>query len=201
MQAVYQIQNKITNDIYIGSSVRHDYRRWGHLFHLRKGTHKNRILQKSYNEHGEKAFEFSIVEVVEDRKKLIEREQYYIDTLNPQYNIQKNAASPLGVKHTKESIMNMSIAHMGQKLSPESIAKRTATVLGSKRTQDTINKMRLSKKNIPVIQCDFSGKELKEWISASEASRGTKAGRAHISACCRNERKSAGGFKWKIKNG
>jgi len=34
------------------------------------------------------------------RTALIEREQYYIDLLNPEYNILKIAGSRLGVKHT-----------------------------------------------------------------------------------------------------
>jgi len=35
--------------------------------------------------------------------KLIEQEQYYIDTLHPEFNICPIAGSSLGVKHTEES--------------------------------------------------------------------------------------------------
>ena len=35
---------------------------------------------------------------------MIEREQYYIDTLNPEYNILKIAGSPLGYIHSEETI-------------------------------------------------------------------------------------------------
>jgi group I intron endonuclease len=34
----------------------------------------------------------------------IEREQYYLTSLKPEYNILKVAGSPLGFKHSKETI-------------------------------------------------------------------------------------------------
>lgn len=111
MKAVYKIENQKTGDIYIGSSVDYDYRRWIHLHRLRKGNHHSAILQNSWNKHGETSFLFSVLESVNSDELLIEREQYYIDTLAPRYNIAKKAGSPLGTKHTYESRMNMSIAH------------------------------------------------------------------------------------------
>lgn len=52
-----------------------------------------------------------MIELVEDKSKLIEREQFYLDTLKPRYNCNLVAGSPLGVKHTEESRLNMSKAH------------------------------------------------------------------------------------------
>lgn len=40
-------------------------------------------------------------------KKAIEREQYYLDLLNPKYNILKKAGSLLGFKHSLETLVKM----------------------------------------------------------------------------------------------
>jgi hypothetical protein len=59
-----------------------------------------------------------------------------------------------------------------------------------------LNSNRRSKK---VIQCDLEGNFIKEWISAKEASRSLRI--CHITSCCRGERKWAGGYTWKYKDG
>jgi group I intron endonuclease len=46
----------------------------------------------------------------EARKLVVEREQYYMDSLEPEYNILKVAGSSLGFKHTDESLALMSEA-------------------------------------------------------------------------------------------
>lgn len=48
-----------------------------------------------------------------------------------------------------------------------------------------------------VLQYDLNENFIKEWPSAKEAYRQLKI--SHITACCREERKSAGGFIWKYK--
>lgn len=111
MKAIYRIQNLKTGDFYIGSSVNYNYRKWIHLHDLRKGKHHSPILQNSWNKHGESAFIFGVVEEIEEKEELIEREQHYLDVLNPKYNICKLAGSTLGVKHTYKARLNMSNAH------------------------------------------------------------------------------------------
>ena len=84
---VYQIRNKINNKVYIGSTIMSFTKRLEHhRCLLRKGTHKNTYLQHAWNKYGEESFEFSILEVV-DKCCTLEREQFYIDTLKPSYNI------------------------------------------------------------------------------------------------------------------
>jgi NUMOD3 motif len=48
-------------------------------------------------------------------KDLLKREQYYIDLMNPEYNILKKAGSLLGFKHREETIAKMSISKAGEK--------------------------------------------------------------------------------------
>jgi len=125
MTCIYKIENLKTNEIYVGSALDFQKRKWVHQHKLRKNKHHSPILQNSWNKHGEENFKFLIIEEVENKYDLIKREQFYIDTLNPKYNCSKIAGSPLGVKHTLASRINMSNAHLGKKLSKESIKKRT----------------------------------------------------------------------------
>ena len=111
---IYKITNIITNDFYIGSAVNFKNRKWSHLCSLRKNKHKNQFVQNSWNKYGEDAFIFEIIEVVDKKENLITREQYWIDNLSPTFNFAKIAGSPLGVKHTVKSKLNMSLAHIGQ---------------------------------------------------------------------------------------
>lgn len=82
---IYKIRNLQNNKIYIGSS-NNIKRRWQkHKALLRYGKHPNSHLQSSWNKYGESLFEFSIVELC-GVENLLNREQYYIDILSPEYN-------------------------------------------------------------------------------------------------------------------
>lgn len=63
---VYWIRNRTNGKFYVGSTTQR-YVRWRtHKKKLRAGTHHCRHLQAAWNKYGEKAFEFSVVEVVLD---------------------------------------------------------------------------------------------------------------------------------------
>lgn len=111
MKAIYRIQNLKTGDFYVGSSNDFTYRKWCHIRDLNQRKHHSPILQNSWNKHGEDAFLFAIVEIIQDSLELVKREQYYLDLWNPRYNVCKLAGSPLGIKHTYQAKMNMSLAH------------------------------------------------------------------------------------------
>lgn len=147
---VYRIVNTVTGDFYIGSSVNIDRRKSIHFFDLRHDKHHSPILQNSFNKYGEDKMAFEIIETVsaEDIHDILEREQFYIDTLCPKFNVCQIAGSPLGIKHTEQARANMSSAHIGKKLSRETIDKRTAKQSGTNhygygksRSNDTKNKI------------------------------------------------------------
>ena len=50
-----------------------------------------------------------------------------------------------------------------------------------------------------VVQIDLRGNAIKEWESIKDAGLGTGAEVRNIGACCRGERKSAGGYIWRYK--
>ena len=98
---------------YVGSAISIENRCYFHKNKLNRNIHSNKYLQDAWNKYGSKNFEFSVLEYVEDKTKLLEREQFWLD--NSQcydrlvgYNIRPNAYSSLGVKHTEETKKKMS---------------------------------------------------------------------------------------------
>src|ERR1017187_7123605 len=60
---IYSITNSVNGKVYVGSSVFIDRRIKSHRGQLRKGNHRNGYLQASWNEHGEAAFQFAVLEL------------------------------------------------------------------------------------------------------------------------------------------
>lgn len=99
---VYKITNKVNGKFYIGSAVDLKEREHEHFRRLSNNTHCNVLLQNSFNKYEKESFIFEVLEFC-NKKDLIIKEQYYLDTLNPVFNICKIAGNKLGVKHKEES--------------------------------------------------------------------------------------------------
>lgn len=79
---VYKIVNKVNGKLYIGSS-KDIYTRWKqHRDKLEKGVHGNTHLQNAWNKYKSDSFEFEVIEECSPEIQF-EKEQYYLDTLNP----------------------------------------------------------------------------------------------------------------------
>src|ERR1700679_3557271 len=63
----------------------------------------SRPIQDALLKYGHNNFTLEILEYC-DKTKLLDREQFYFDILNPEYNILKFAYSLLGFKHSLEDI-------------------------------------------------------------------------------------------------
>lgn len=74
--------------VYIGSSVNIYHRIGCHIRELKKGTHANTILQNSFNKSGIESFYVKVIELVESKDLLFERETVWINKIKPKYNIQ-----------------------------------------------------------------------------------------------------------------
>jgi group I intron endonuclease len=88
---VYEIYNKISSKVYIGSTISFQKRKSDHLYNLRRGIHVNGHLQNSFNKYGEEAFDFVVVYTGED---YLEVEQMLIAKSNFKeiYNINRNVS-------------------------------------------------------------------------------------------------------------
>lgn len=85
---VYKIINRINNNCYIGSTTVNFKRRWKqHLTGLQTNTHTNQRLQRAFNKYGEEAFYLEIIEIIEDKDCIRDRERYWFTEIQPEYNI------------------------------------------------------------------------------------------------------------------
>ena len=64
---VFQVKNTANGKVLLGSSLNLDGALNGHHFMLRTGSHRNKDLQKDWNEFGADNFDFEILEVVQVR--------------------------------------------------------------------------------------------------------------------------------------
>ena len=100
---IYMITNKKTKDFYIGQS-KNLYNRFLNYFnpaYLKRSP--NSIIGRAIIKYGYSNFSLTILEYC-DKANLTTREQYYLDTLKPVYNILKIAgAYAIDFTHTEET--------------------------------------------------------------------------------------------------
>jgi len=89
---IYKIVNVVNQKLYIGSAKEFKSRYTNHVWSLRKGTHHNKYLQSDFLQYGEVAFEFHVLEVVDDThmNRLLVEQTYidkYFDKQNMCYNV------------------------------------------------------------------------------------------------------------------
>ena len=114
VSGIYKLESIINANIYIGSTTDLKRRRRDHFRMLRDTTHYNPYLQRRVNKYGVGDLQFKIVLLCE-KEELIKNEQYYIDTLEPKFNIAKNAQNVmLGRHHSNKSKRKASRSNKGQ---------------------------------------------------------------------------------------
>ena len=63
-------------------------------------------INKALLKYGYSGFKLDILEYC-NKDEAVAREQYYLDLLNPEYNILKKAGSTLGFRHSDETIAKL----------------------------------------------------------------------------------------------
>jgi group I intron endonuclease len=91
---IYKIVRSGSDACYIGSSQNIRARWSQHQRSLRLGVHASAKLQNAWNKYGEAAFQFTVIEVC-STEILLQREQYYLDTLKPVFNCALYAGAPM----------------------------------------------------------------------------------------------------------
>lgn len=88
---IYRIRNRVTGQVYIGSSKNLEFRMHGHFVALTNGRHDNVPLLEAWQAFGVAAFAFGILEVTEpDNAALIVAESRWIATTGAAlYNVRK----------------------------------------------------------------------------------------------------------------
>lgn len=224
---VYEIRNVKNNRHYVGSTVDFERRKLQHLYRLRRNSHENFKLRRDWSFYEEEAFVFSVLEEVEDKTKLIEREQFWMDSTAPYYNICQKAYSTFGVKPSKESRIKTAERNKTRvwtdemrRNSSQSAKRRFSSdsrlreafnhkgvtlskehkasfCKGRKHTEDWADIMR-SKLGLPVIQLSIDGGFLAEFPLAS-ALEVLGFNPSIVQDCCRGKQKTHKGFKFIYK--
>lgn len=195
---VYAIVNIVTRKFYIGSAVKLSKRKNNHLSNLRKGKHKNRHLQSSYNKHGEDCFIFKVLGYVEDKNSLLDIEDNWIKQYKPLgvlYNIREEASNNLGVKHSKEAKKKISEEAKGRIMSDEAKQKISEANTGKIHSDETKKKMSLVRQK-PVLQFTKNNEFVKRYNSIIEAVKETGINDGNISQCCLGKLKTSGNYLW-----
>ena len=143
-QGIYKIINKHNDNFYIGSAVNLKRRKARHFSELRHNKHDNKHLQNAWNLYGESNFEFTVVELVEDKTNLYGAEDRWLNGHVGKlycYNLGMAAISPMlglcgplsptyGYRHTAEAKAKIGAAGIGRFVSAETRAKRSKKLKG-----------------------------------------------------------------------
>ncbi len=65
-RGIYKIYSSVTGQVWVDASTNLDTIKNRHWFSLRMGNHRNEKLQQAWNESGEQAMHYAIVEVFEE---------------------------------------------------------------------------------------------------------------------------------------
>lgn len=143
---VYVIRNVLNGHSYVGSSSakRGICRRINdHVNALKAGTHHSPILQRAWNKYGESAFTLELLEECRP-EDCLSREQHYLDTLHPVYNVYKIAGSPRGRVVSEETKRKISESLTGRRLSEKHKNKISLSLSGKAKSKEHSERARLA---------------------------------------------------------
>jgi group I intron endonuclease len=138
---IYLIENTVTHTVYVGKTATSFEGRWNkHRKTLWGHTHFNRHLQNAWLKYGAKAFEFVVLEDVQDEQQLAEIENWYLAYFRSigvqMYN--HKIAGPAGIQHhSDETRAKISAAFRGKPLSESHRANIAKARTGRKHSETT----------------------------------------------------------------
>lgn len=192
---IYAIECLANGLFYIGSSARISRRWYEHRRKLALGQHHAPHLQQCWNKYGKDMFRLKVLEEC-PRERLLEREQAYLDALQPAFNTCLLAGSRAGVPASDETKEKVRRANLGQVRTAEQRANISAALKGIPkphlkgvpRPPEVVEKMRAARIGKPrspevrakvaaAVSAALKGKKLSEEHRAklSAAQRGRKA--------------------------
>jgi len=147
LSGVYLILNKSTLDYYIGSASTGKFytRFYRHLINLTG----SKIVKLAVKKYGIDNFSFLVLELfpekvnVENNKKLLDLEDFYLKSLLPNYNILTEAGSSFGYKHTEITRIKMRASYSHERR--EAIGNLNKGKTLSEETKNKIRKSALSR--------------------------------------------------------
>jgi group I intron endonuclease len=110
---VYALICRVTNKNYVGGSVNLAHRLLDYMQPAYLAKQANRPIVRAIVKYGVVNFAFIVLETCNPSETLT-REQYWLDLLNPDYNLCRKAGSTLGVPLSVEAKAKLSTAHLGK---------------------------------------------------------------------------------------
>ena len=98
---IYSIMNIANGKIYIGSSKDIYNRLHEHLHLLNANSAHNKYLQNAWNKYGQECFIYNVLELCSENSRF-EKEQYYMDFMNPEYNKTSQVIANFGQTTSEE---------------------------------------------------------------------------------------------------
>jgi len=150
---IYCWINILNGKYYIGSAVDLGNRVNDYFQDSYYKSRSNTIIVRSILKYGIGNFALVILDFV-DKDNLLSREDNFIQTLNPEYNILQNAGNSMGYKHTPESIEKITQSALGRthsdevrKAMSESRKGENNSFFGKTHSEETIAKLKEHAKN------------------------------------------------------
>jgi group I intron endonuclease len=179
----------VNNKIYVGSGIDLT-KRLRSYFNKNELNRNPRPIQDALVKYGHVNFTLEIIEYCSETE-LIDKEQFYLNLLIPDYNILKYAYSLLGFKHSQDTIDKLkakiistehkeilSSIHKGKLVSSETINKLAITTVKYRKNNpltpealDNIKYKTTVREGISVSILNTQTNEIKEFTNQTEAGK------------------------------
>lgn len=191
---VYKIENLVNGKVYIGKSESNIEERFKeHLRSLRKLKHHNEHLQKAFNKYGEDKFKLTILEEIQNRDELNEKEKYWIAYYNANnieygYNLTVGGDGGSPSEEVRKRISETMKKHIRTSEHCENISKSLKAIGHCVPYNHSKGKI--------IVQTDIDNKFIAEYKSIAEASKITGVSKISISKSCKKQYISYKQYRW-----
>lgn len=199
---VYMILNTVTGDRYIGSSKnivkRIRFQKWAmKSLHSR---HVNKLLLSAVKQYGMEVFVFSVIELVADTNRLLERESFYQSTLQPEYNritegVVREFSDDLRLDYQQVSLNRYKSSIEREKLS--NALKRSWANKSVEQKNEITQRLKIAKQKFTFHQYDLSNNFICSWESVEQIILANPTYKwQNIYAACNGSKPTYKGFMW-----
>lgn len=224
MYYIYKVTNKINGKIYIGQTNNFEKRKREHLTDKRTN---HQAFKRALNKYGEDGFDWKIIDKCLTKNEINLKEKYYIKFYNSKvpngYNIADGGEGGSNwnlrpivmldlngnfIKHYDYIVQcenEMNLNHSTISACCKNKEKRYKNYLFMYE-EDYMKKGPIQyikpkpSRSRQVLQYDLQGNFIKEYISATNASKELNITRSAITYCALGKYHTAGGYIWKYKH-